>query len=440
MERMGKRILVVTVGGSCAPIVNAITSEQYDKVFFVCSKGGRAGSERQVDGEGRPCSFGDNDENRPSIVAQAGLDEERYEKWVLGHDAIDDLDRCYAELKRRCAEMVELYPDAEVVANFTGGTKTMSAALTLVAISFGWDLALNQGLRRDCHRVTGGDVAVPVSAGSILEDRYLSLFRQAFAALDYSMAQEVASAFLKIADAGESKRRWLELRSFAEGLSLWDRFQYADALGCLEMVPHLSGEYLGALRGLAGKDEIRRGYMVVFDLVNNARRRAMQGRFDDAVARLYRATELMAQTRLKERFGWNSGEIPFAELKERLPGEEFDYFRKRVIEGKGILQTALHDTYRLLDLLGDPVGRLFMEQESRILDVLKVRNLSFLAHGFEPIGTEKYVKVANVIEGFLDHAAKIACPDILKRAKQLPGGRAGLPMPLLKIGNAPHVS
>jgi hypothetical protein len=52
-----KKILVATVGGSCAPIVNAVQMDSYDHVFFVCSTGSR-GSEMAVNGEGKPCKEG----------------------------------------------------------------------------------------------------------------------------------------------------------------------------------------------------------------------------------------------------------------------------------------------------------------------------------------------------------------------------------------------
>ena len=38
------KILVITVGGNCEPIVNAVKSDDYDRVFFVCSTGGRLGN------------------------------------------------------------------------------------------------------------------------------------------------------------------------------------------------------------------------------------------------------------------------------------------------------------------------------------------------------------------------------------------------------------
>lgn len=45
------------------------------------------------------------------------------------------------------------------------------------------------------------------------------------------------------------------------------------------------------------------GYEQVQDLILNAERRAVQERYDDAVARLYRAVEMVAQVRLQSEWG-----------------------------------------------------------------------------------------------------------------------------------------
>lgn len=110
--------------------------------------------------------------------------------------------------------------------------------------------------------------------------------------------------------------------------------------------------------------------------------------------------------------------MPIDGLKSRLSPEQLSSFANMVTED-GTLQLGLHNTYQLLFMLGDGVGSLFMEQESRLLNALKARNLSFLAHGFEPIGEAGYNHVAEVIQGFLSDASRVACPD-LSMPEQLP--------------------
>ena len=86
-----KKILVLSVGGSCEPIVNAIRNYNPDRVYFFCSSGPK-GSAVTIDSSGDPC--GDKRKSRcpecnleyylrdpegKAIVFQAGLEKERYE-------------------------------------------------------------------------------------------------------------------------------------------------------------------------------------------------------------------------------------------------------------------------------------------------------------------------------------------------------------------------
>ena len=82
-----------------------------------------------------------------------------------------------------------------------------------------------------------------------------------------------------------------------------------------------------ALERILGRSKKSSGYEKVGDLLRNAERRAAQSRFDDAVARLYRALELFAQLRLRKilsREGPNGEEmgqgfkLPLEGLPEEL--------------------------------------------------------------------------------------------------------------------------
>lgn len=419
------KILVVTVGGSCEPIVNAVNFEKYDRIFFICSTGGRQGSDRTVDGEGKPCIKDWQDKvGSPSIVAQTGLGPDKYEKVLLEQYELDDLDQAYKRIKALAARISGEYPEADVTANFTGGTKTMSACLVMAAIAYDWRLTLNQAVRKDLVKVTSGDTAVSVSVGGLLEDRYIALAEKALDTHDYSMAAAVATEFVKkrITDA-KMRTRWLQFKNMSEGFALWDAFSYDNALSCLEANSQFASPWLAVLRNLTYRQRPGHGYHVVFDLINNAERRARQNRYDDAVSRFYRATELVAQTRLNEAHKLESGNISLDVIKSKLSGRladaDLEQYSLRA-DSNGRIKLALHETYRLLDRLDDPVGKLFMENENKMLDILKVRNHSFLAHGFEPIGRAEYDRVRLVLVNFVQEAVKKAAPS-LKTPGKFPG-------------------
>ncbi|MDI6794872.1 MAG: hypothetical protein QME81_18730 [bacterium] len=168
------RILILSVGGSCEPIVNAINEYCPDFVYFFCSSGAK-GSEKTVDGPGDPC--GDQrkfkcpecgaesflrDPKGKAIVVQAGLAEDKYE--IVLVDDPDDLNKCYLTLTELHNRISRKFPEGpRIIANYTDGTKTMSVAMAMVGIMTGeWDLSLNKGPRSDLIKVTSGDIPVMV--------------------------------------------------------------------------------------------------------------------------------------------------------------------------------------------------------------------------------------------------------------------------------------
>jgi CRISPR-associated protein (TIGR02710 family) len=120
------------------------------------------------------------------------------------------------------------------------------------------------------------------------------------------------------------------------------------------------------------------------DLVANAKRRRLEGRYDDAVARLYRAIEAAAQLALSERQAIPSTDgVPIASVPEPLR----ELWSAKAENGK--LRLGLQDAYELLDALGDRVGAAFKELRLHEMNrsPLAARNQSILAHGFQPVSS-----------------------------------------------------
>ncbi len=117
-----KKVLVASVGGSPEPIVNAIAEGQPDFVYFLCSAEGQR-SDTLVE---------------ETIVPATGLSSERH--WVervsnvnVLRDVLEACSRIEEDLDRRFAG-----EELSVVANYTGGTRTMAAGLGALAVKRGW--------------------------------------------------------------------------------------------------------------------------------------------------------------------------------------------------------------------------------------------------------------------------------------------------------------
>lgn len=240
---------------------------------------------------------------------------------------------------------------------------------------------------------------------------FIALFdQQAFAA-----AAGLADQAMKNAGEPSRKRELNALRLLADAYDAWDRFDHKAAISTLQEL----AKYENDLRVLLGDnraDQIRltarlhSDYLrslvdggspslkYVVDLLANADRRKCEGRTDDAVARLYRAIESLAQVALAERHEITSTkEVPF----DRIPESLREQWAPRADEGNVFL--GLQDAFALLHEFGDELGRQFMQLQlhDRQRSPLTARNQSILAHGFDRVSDK-------VFERLWDAATKLA--------------------------------
>jgi CRISPR-associated protein (TIGR02710 family) len=124
----------------------------------------------------------------------------------------------------------------------------------------------------------------------------------------------------------------------------------------------------------------------IADLLNNAERRAEESKYDDAVARLYRTIELIAQYKLRRDYRIDASN---AEV-EKIPPQLLQKWN--IPRDQKTIKLALNSSYELLDSLGDPLGQRY-KNDRKLKDLLSKRNMSILAHGQTPITRQVYMQL-----------------------------------------------
>lgn len=372
-------MLVLTVGGSPAPLRASLRASRPHRALFIVSepKGETPGSRPEAEARILGCEGCPQDPDFLEVPA-------------------DDPDRAFALIMTRLEDA--LGRGFHVVADYTGGTKSMSGALLLAASLTGTcDLRLMTGRRTDLRQVVDGtEQPIDVPAEAVSLGRTLSTVASLVRVRSYAAARAVLPGEEAVPRAlpGAWRRRIALWRRWLEVMDRWDRFDHAGALGLVKA----NGGAAGPLgRALAGEDLLDRLEALASvrgrpspelceDLWWNAQRRAGQAMFDDAVARLYRLAEAAVQARLFARHGIETGKVP----PDRLPP---DYLRSRPTlqpaSHSGCYRLALSDARALLARLepGSPVAGWWAEGlppwQSR-------RNNSILAHGFSPMRAEDW--------------------------------------------------
>lgn len=409
-------ILALTVGGSCAPIVTAVQDYQPDFVCFIAT-GGNKGSRSTVDGPGKPCRS--DPENAPSIVVQLGLPIERYDVVELNDpDALADI---YATCRQTLRTLAERFPAGRYVADYTGGSKSMGVGFALAALEAGWELSLVKGMRPDLVRVADGtEMAGLVNAWEVRARQQMEEARRLFNAFAYASAGELLKALARQTplspELDRMIRTWV---TYCQGFDAWDRFDHVRAAQLLATVPGQAVPWR-LLKSLTGQARAT-GYEPVLDLLRNAERRAARGRFDDAVARLYRAIELFAQTRLRQHEpSLDSSNLDLDCLPEPIRPAYEKIRELNQMRGWGSeVKLGLMEDYTLLVELEDPLGQVFASRKDRLREALKKRNLSILAHGGEPVGRAGYDQMYDVAQELIAEGLKALAIDL--SAPQFPG-------------------
>ncbi|HYW19413.1 MAG TPA: TIGR02710 family CRISPR-associated CARF protein [Nodularia sp. (in: cyanobacteria)] len=424
------KILLVTVGGSHQPIMTAIRELQPERVVFLCSDGSK-GSKSQVIGSGTPCEVRRGTEvieKLPNIPTQLGLGQ-RFEpnRDLILIEEPDDFSECYQKASSYIQSIRQELPDAQIMADYTGGTKSMSVGLAMAALDYQATVYVTTAVRTNIIKVERGELTEQASVAPVVAQRTIEQFLPIFL---QQYNYPAASAQLRRLQSSMSipiqmKRQVQSLYACCSGLDAWDRFEHREALGLLEPQmkhPEIRQLTLFLKRVINSRGQIDHkfdsgdgteghGYEIVQDLLMNAERRAAQERYDDAVGRLYRALELLAQIRLLKTYNIKTGDVDIQQLPENLQNQ---YEQKRS-PVKGKIQLALRSNYELLSKLpDDPIGKLYQESANKIINALEARNNSLFAHGFQPIISSDYQKVREVFVNFIQAATTSVIPPKLQ--------------------------
>lgn len=414
-------VLILTVGGSWEPLVKAIGDSKPDYTIFICSdnKVGpikEVGSYIMVDGPGKPCKTREGPVNsggdRESIVTQTNLGDEYegYEK--MSTPDVDNLAQCYHVCIGAISKAKGRIPGCRIRADYTGGTKTMSAALAMAAIDQGdIELFVVSGQRKDLIKVSSGtELLRKVNWMPIHWMRQRHILEGLFKAHEYAACIELINDLSSQSSDNYDTRKTLEgYLSICRGFQAWEEFRHEEALEFLNPYGRVLSSELTFLRGIVssyrkyeiqvkaalGEGEacavgVNPNFGLIYDILRNAERRIQKEQYDDAVGRIYRALELLAQTCLLYRHPpIFTSNVAIDKLPDELRAKYQKIYEEQGKDVKKGLQLPLFKAYELLNDLNHPLGKVFLEREGQMKGLLEIRNNSIFAHGLKSVEPKK---------------------------------------------------
>ena len=373
-QQPGKRALIVTVGVSSQPsgadIVDAlmIDIEAYRPDHLILAS---------------------TDLSRPIADALA----HRAKRSVPTIEHLDlpsahDLDLIFNRVRGVIQRLIdEGYSNENIAVNYASGTKVMSSGLALAAV---FNACGSLRYVRSASTTAPAERLIATPARAVFANRDIALAKVLATELRFQLAcsilRNVHSDFLSEAERQVCK----DLITLFEAYDAWNGFRVGRFLELYESVEDgrkeldpflLSDESLEAAREL-GRAIARRkpSSLICLDLYNSAKRYRRAGDYNDAVARLYRAMEILAQERMLEKWGIDPDNV----MAQKVPPRYRPDFEALRSMQDGVIRLGLRKSYELLYRLGDDLGSDF-HNDPHIAERLAERRSSMLAHGVDPI-------------------------------------------------------
>lgn len=390
------KAILISVGGSPQPIIKSLNEQRPEYICFFTSQATKNSTEKDV---------------LPTLSFKP-----RHWDWIITPNA-EGLSECYKEIVTKLPDILKKWnvKESQIIVDYTGGTKTMSVAITLATIEWSSMYSYVGGMERSKEGV--GIVINGKEKILCLDNPWneIALMDQKKACILFNKARYASSsevfALIETKVSENHKPLFKALKSMSEGYDLWDKFKHNNArdklYSCRDMLTayatnnkKLENLISGLRLNIQFLDRVSKNdELLARDLISNAKRRALlECKYDDAVARLYRSMESIAQFKLKSVYGITTSDVNEELLPEGIKNE---YRVKYRDEKDGKVKIGLYASYELLKTLGDPLGKGFFEfYDKEIRGLLDIRNGSILAHGYRPVSQDTYEKLLEVILNF----------------------------------------
>ena len=301
------------------------------------------------------------------------------------------------------------YHPNNIVVDYTSGTKPMSAGALFSAIMAPCgSLVYVAGRRDEATRrvISGTERVISEQPNRLLAERYISEAISLFNSYQFKAASQILRS-LQERMHSSVEPRLSSLSRLCDAYNEWDSFNHQTARDAFDKISREDMEkwsnkisankgWVNRIAKALASNEPRQRLCreLLVDLWMNANRRLEEGRFVDALARLYRLAELAAQYRLIHQYDIDTGNVDIGKIPTDMH-ETINRYR----DEKERIRIPLSAAYQLLARFNDPIAEIF--QGEAVRDALNRRNESIAAHGLNPVSAEDVEKLKEGIKGIL---------------------------------------
>lgn len=191
----------------------------------------------------------------------------------------------------------------------------------------------------------------------------------------------------------------------------WDLFEYDtmikyDYHGLPDVFQPINEKHLENLRTLKKICSEYKEYRLVIDLINNAKRRNEEGKYNEAIIQLYRALELATQIKLKKVYKIETDNVNLNRLEELKINKHFIEYLKNFTNSYNNIHLSLKEQLYILKGLKDPMGKFYWNNQDLFTDIIEMRHSSLLVHGNTNITVIQYQEYEYLVKEFVSKINK----------------------------------
>jgi len=131
-------------------------------------------------------------------------------------------------------------------------------------------------------------------------------------------------------------------------------------------------------------------YRIVIDLVNYAKRRNEEGKYNESIIQLYRAMELATTIRLNNVYKIDSSNVNLMRLEELNINKHFIDYLRNFTNSYNQVHLSLKDQFYILKGLKDPMGKFYWTNQDLFSEIIDMRHSSLFVHGNTNITVLQY--------------------------------------------------
>lgn len=316
---------------------------------------------------------------------------------------VDDFEEIYVSINKQ----IRKYRNYRVKIDYTSGTKTMTMAACLAATVSQNELIFVSGTRNPEGKIDDeGRFVKKQDMNEVSKTRLFNEIKNLFNNYRFNQGLDMLDS-IKVNEANDWKYTKMGYELLFVCYKHWDDFNHEDALAKFstgfyidfaEFENQLKRNY-NSLKILNNPDHPLYYYYIIASLINNATRRAEEGKYDDAIARLYRCIELIANKSL-ENEGVDPYDVDVEYIKSKSE-KAAEYCSTKLFRGyMGMLKfksiDAKFTTLYYLNKM-NPTAIMYIKNKTQINEMFYVRNNSILGHGLDAKTLKEYLDFKEIV-------------------------------------------